>query len=251
MGVNSDIAVTRQGSTQIIRFDRLAKKNAITRAMYAAMTAALEAAETDDAVAVHVVLGGEGVFSAGNDIADFAAATAASGPALGDEVLGFLDALTRLEKPIVSGVDGMAVGIGTTMHLHCDLTLATPRAVFRTPFVDLGLVPEGGSSLLGPAMMGRQRAFALLALGEDLPAQAALAAGLIWRVVPEDVLEDQVMATAERLAAKPPQALRTAKALLVGDRQAVRARIDDEARHFAERLGSAEAQAAFARFLKR
>ena len=155
------------------------------------------------------------------------------------------------QKPIVSGVDGIAVGIGTTINLHCDLTFATPRTEFRTPFVDLGAGAGSGSSLLVPTVIGHQRAFALLGLGEPLSAERALAAGLIYAVVPEDALEAETLAAAENIAAKPPEALRIARDLMRGPRDALVARISEEAEHFRARLKSDEARAAFAAFLAR
>src|SRR5690606_7896262 len=142
---------------QVIRLNRPEKKNAITRAMYAAMTAALTDAEADPAVRASVFLGTSGCFSAGNDLADFMAF--AMGGTMGREVIDFLHALASHGKPLVSAVDGLAIGIGTTIHLHCDLTFAAPQSLFRTPFVDLALVPEAASSLLAPRLMGHQRAF--------------------------------------------------------------------------------------------
>src|SRR3546814_5409257 len=118
--------------------------------------------------------------------------------------------------------------LGTTIHLHCDLTFATPESSFRTPFVDLGLVPEAGSSLLAPAIMGRQQAFALLAMGEAFPAERAKAAGLIYEVVEASKLEETVLAAAEAIAAKPPEALRIARDLMRAPRDAVVARIEEE-----------------------
>src|SRR5688572_26051306 len=174
-------------SVQVIRFNRPAKKNAITRAMYAKMANALTVAGTDDAVRVTVFLGTEGCFSAGNDMADFMAF--AMGGTMGQEVLDFLRALAGAAKPVVSGVDGLAIGIGTTIHLHCDLTIASARSVFKTPFVDLALVPEAASSLIAPRIMGHQRAFALLAAGEPLTAGEAVDAGLIWKIVGADAVE--------------------------------------------------------------
>src|SRR5690606_14551689 len=156
------ILVERHGPVQVVRMNRPDKKNALTRAMYRAMSQALSAGDADPAIRVHVFLGVPGAFSAGNDLNDFMAV--ADGGEGGAEVWDFLLGLAGAQKPVVSGVDGIAVGIGVTLNLHCDLTFATPRTLFRTPFVDLGLVPEAGSSLLAPAMLGRQRAFALLAL---------------------------------------------------------------------------------------
>ncbi len=176
---------------------------------------------------------------------------AASGGDLGNEVLDFLNALASAKKPIVSGVDGLAIGIGTTIHLHCDLTFATPHALFRTPFVDLGLVPEAASSLLAPPLMGHQKAFALLALGHGFTAEAAQEAGIVYRVVADDALEAEVMKAAEEIAAKPPQAMQIARALIRMPAEKVSERIAREARHFAERLTSDEAREAVMAFLSR
>jgi len=247
--MSEHVTIERRGAVQVIRMNRPEKKNALTRAMYAAMTEALKAGDADKDVRVHVFLGVPGAFSAGNDINDFMAF--AAGGALGEEVIDFLIALARSEKPMVSGVDGIAVGIGTTINLHCDLTLATSRTVFRTPFVDLGLVPEAGSSLLAPAIIGRQQAFALLGLGHGFSADRAKTAGLIYDVVDEDDLEREVFAAADEIAAKPPEALRIARELMRGPRDALVARIHEEVRYFGERLRSAEARSAFQAFMNR
>lgn len=243
------IIVERRGAVQTIRMNRPDKKNAITRAMYAAMAAALQSGDADPEIRVHVFFGVPGAFSAGNDLADFmAVAVGAEG---GAEVWDFLLALAQSEKPVLSGVDGIAVGIGTTLNLHCDLTFATPRTVFKTPFVDLGLVPEAGSSLLVPAVLGRQQAFAMLGLGEGFSAERAKAAGLIYDVVAEDVLEATVLTAAEAVAAKPPQALKIARDLMRAPREAVVARIREEGEHFGQRLKSDEAKQAFLAFMSR
>jgi enoyl-CoA hydratase/carnithine racemase len=247
--LNEHVLVERRGAAQLIRMNRPDKKNAITRAMYRAMADALAAGDADPGIRVQVFLGVPGAFSAGNDLADFMAV--AIGGEGGTEVWDFLLALAGAEKPLVSGVDGIAVGIGATLNLHCDLTFATPRTAFHTPFVDLGLVPEAASSLLVPAVLGHQRAFALLGLGEPLPAERALAAGLIHAVVPEDRLEAETLAAAEKIAAKPPEALKIARDLMRGPREPVLARIREEAGHFRARLKSDEARAAFAAFLSR
>ncbi|MBZ9964942.1 crotonase/enoyl-CoA hydratase family protein [Mesorhizobium sp. BR1-1-2] len=243
------ILVERQGAIQIIRLNRPDKKNALTRAMYARMSQTLAEGDADPAVRVHVFLGVPGAFSSGNDLADFM--VVATGGEGGTEVWDFLMALARVEKPIVSGVDGIAVGIGTTLNLHCDLTFATPRTVFRTPFVDLGLVPEAGSSLLVPRILGQQGAFALLGLGEGFSAERAKAAGLIYEVVEEGALEASVLAAAGQIAAKPPQALRIARDLMRGPREHLVARIGEESEHFRERLKSDEARAALTAFMTR
>jgi len=243
------IIVERRGAVQSILIDRPEKRNALTRTMYAAMAYALAQGDADAAIRAHLILGVPGAFSSGNDIADFMAA--AMGGDAGGEVLDFLRALVTARKPVISAADGVAVGIGATMHFHCDLTFATPRTEFRTPFVDLGLVPEAGSSLLAPALLGRQQAFALLGLGEPLSAEKALAAGLIYRVVAEEELEAAAWSAAETVAAKPPEALRIARDLMLGSREALVARIEEEARHFRLRLKSDEARSAFTAFMNR
>lgn len=243
------ILIERRADIQIIRMNRPEKKNAITRAMYSAMAAALSEADADPSIRVSVFLGVPGAFSSGNDLADFLAV--AQGGESGTEVFDFLLALARSQKPVLSGVDGIAVGIGTTINLHCDLTFATPRTVFKTPFVDLGLVPEAGSSLLAPSLLGRQQAFALLGLGEGFSAEKAKDTGLIYAVVAEDRLEETVLAAAREIAAKPPEALKIARDLMLGDRSQLVARIKEEGAHFTARLKSDEARNAFMAFMAR
>ena len=243
------VIVEPLGAVQLIRMNRPDKKNALTRAMYAKMSAALIDGDADPAIRAHVILGVPGAFSAGNDIADFM--TYAVGGELGQEVIDFLLTIATTQKPIVSGVDGIAVGIGTTLNLHCDLTFASRRTVFRTPFVDLGLVPEAASSLIMPAIVGRQQAFALLALGQGFSADRAKTAGLIYDVVDEDDLERDVFAAAEEIASKPAEALKIARDLLRGPREPIVARIREEAELFGERLRSDEARAAMAAFMNR
>ncbi len=247
--MSQHVEISREGAVQIIRLNRPDKKNAITRAMYDAMRLGLENAEADAAVRCHVFLGVPGAFSAGNDMQDFLTYATSGGEML--EVINFLECLARLKKPVVSGVDGLAIGIGTTIHLHCDLTLATPRSVFRTPFVDLGLVPEAASSLLMPAIVGHQRAFALLALGDDFTAEAALRAGLIHALASEDELEASTLSLAARVAARAPEALQIARRLMKPPPETIIARIHEEEKLFGERLRSNEAREAFMAFMNR
>lgn len=244
------IQITRDGALSIIRMNRPDKKNAITRAMYGAMTEAFHAGEADDALRCHVLFGVPGAFSSGNDMQDFLS-FAMSGETGLPEVIGFLEAVSGLKKPLVSGVDGLAIGIGMTVNLHCDLTLATPRSHFRTPFVDLALVPEAASSLLVPAIAGHQRAYAMLAMGEGFSAQQAKDAGLIWDIVGEDELETKTLDLANRLAARAPEAMRITKSLIKGKPDVVRGRIYEEASLFGERLRSTEARDAFMAFMSR
>jgi len=253
--VSNHIVVERPaehgGAVQVIRFNRPEKKNALTQEMYATMVAALQDGDADQTVRTHVFLGTPECFTAGNDMQDFLHYAIHGRVAEGD-VGRFLKQLALVEKPMIAGVDGLAIGIGTTMHFHCDLTFATPRSVFRTPFVDLALLPEAGSSLLGPAAMGHQRAFALLAAGYGFSADEARAAGLIYKVVSIDTLENETMAAAADIASKPPQAMRIARDLLRGEeRDAVVARIEKESALFGERLSSPEVRAAFEAFLAR
>jgi enoyl-CoA hydratase/carnithine racemase len=247
--VSELVVVARDGPIQVIRLNRLEKKNAITRGMYAELSQALRDGDADQSVRCHVLFGTPGAFSAGNDLVDFLGV--ATGGESGPEVFDFLLSLANAGKPLISGVDGIAVGIGATLNLHCDLTFATPRSVFRTPFVDLGLVPEAGSSLLAPALLGPQLAFAMLALGEDLTAERALRAGLIYAVVEEDRLEAASLEAADRVAAKPPEALRIARDLMRGSRAVLIARIEEEIAHFDARLRSNEARAALTAFMTR
>ena len=243
-----DIRLERYGPVQILRLDRPAKKNAITSGMYDALAEALEAANGDDEVAVSVLLGSPGIFSAGNDIADFLR-VASEGHGIGEAVLRFVRALATSDRPLFAGVDGLAVGVGVTTLMHCDFVLATPRALFRTPFTALGLVPEAGSSLVAPGTMGHARAFELLVMGRDLDVEAALRAGLVNAIVEPAELEPKILAAARELAAKPRDAVLAARRLLKGDNSGLLARIEKEAEVFAERLASREAQAAFAAFM--
>jgi len=246
----SEIEVTRAGPVQVMRLNRAEKKNALTGAMYTALADALEAGDGDDGIAVHVVLGSGGVFSAGNDIGDFARSATGDGAVL-EAVLRFVRLLPRIRKPLIAGVDGLAVGIGTTLLLHCDLVYATPDARFRTPFLDLALVPEAGSSLLMPARFGYQRAFEMLVLGETFAAERLREAGLINAIIEPGGLEPHVLHVAALLAAKPPRALALARQLMRGDTARLAEVIEAELRVFSEQLRSAEAQEAFAAFLEK
>jgi enoyl-CoA hydratase/carnithine racemase len=248
--MSSHVEIATSDGVEVIRLVRPDKRNALTQDMYRALSDALVAGETDPAIRVRVLLGSGGHFSGGNDIADFLA-TAKGEQGTPREVLRFIETLPLLRKPLIAGVDGQAVGIGTTLLMHCDLVYATPRATFATPFLDLGLVPEAASSLLMPAVMGYARAFELLVLGETFTADRAREAGLVNTIVPADDLEAHVLDIAARLARKPPQALATAKRLLRGDGSVVLERTRAEAEEFARCLMSPEARAAFEAFFAR
>jgi enoyl-CoA hydratase/carnithine racemase len=242
-----EILATPSGAILELRLNRPDKKNAITAAMYAALADALAEAAEDPQIRVVTILGREGTFSSGNDLRDFQQ----SPPLDPDQpVFRFLSAISSFPKIIIAGVEGPAVGVGTTMLLHCDLVLAAPSAMFSMPFVDLGLVPEAASSLLLPELIGPQRAAKHLLLGDAFDAETALRYGLVTDIVAGD-LEARVHSVAERIAAKPPEAVRLTKRLIRSNQAAVQARIDEEARLFAGRLTSAEAAEAFAAFFEK
>ena len=244
------VIVQVRDGVQTIRFNRPEKKNALTREMYDATTHALIAGDASDEVAVHVFLGSPGVFTAGNDIKDFAGFDgSARDPDIGAS--GLIRRLPVVAKPMIAAVDGLAIGIGTTMLLHCDLVYASPAAIFRTPFLDLGVVPEAGSSLLAPLRLGAQRAFELLCLGEAFDAQRACQAGMVNQVVASDQLEAVALKAAARLAMKPPGALAAARKLMRGDTSTILAQIERESALFTERLSSDEAKEAFNAFLEK
>ncbi|MGI4879972.1 MAG: enoyl-CoA hydratase-related protein [Janthinobacterium lividum] len=246
------ISVTTADRICEIRFDRAAKKNAITVAMYAAMRDALRAAAADPAVRVVLFTAEGDSFTAGNDLADFLAAGDADEPAPDEApVHGFLEALATAAKPVVAAVAGNAVGIGTTMLLHCDIVVAATTARLQVPFVNLGLVPEAASSLLLPRLVGHQRASAMVLLGEVIDAATALATGLVNRVVSPESLDAEARAVATALAAKAPTAVRLAKALLKGASAATMARMAEENRHFAAQLRSAECKEAVTAFFEK
>lgn len=248
--MSEDIEISRNGRVQVIRLNRPAKKNAMTAAMYKAMTGALHHGDASPEVSAHVFLGLPGMFTAGNDMHDFLAA-AQGGASRVEDVLNFVRALPKVTKPLVAGVCGFAVGVGVTMLFHFDLVYASPLAAFSTPFLNLGLVPEAGSSLIAPQLMGHRRAFEMLVLGEPFPAERALAAGLVNEIVPADSLEEKAIGAAALLASKPPQALAIARKLLRGGGADISKRIEEEAALFKERLTSPEALEAFRAFLEK
>ena len=246
--MNKIISESRDGILRI-EINRPDKKNALTAAMYQAMADAIKAAEGDSKVRVVLIHGKADLFTAGNDLQDFL-----DNPPRDDNrpVFQFLYGISQAQKPIVAAVAGVAVGIGTTMLLHCDLVYAAPNARLQLPFVNLGLVPEAASSLLLPALLGYQRAAELLLLGEPFTAQKGKEIGLVTEVVPEDQLYDTAMAQAKKLAGKPAASLRLTKKLMkLGHMDAVAQRIKLESDHFGERLASPEAKEAFSAFLEK
>ena len=244
------VIVTDDGPVRTVRMNRPEKKNALTMAMYDAMAAAIESAPQNPVTRCLLIAGAPTAFCAGNDIGDFLQA-AVTGGALGAPILRFLHALARCEMPLIAAVQGNAVGVGTTMLLHCDHVVAASNARFATPFVGLGLVPEAASSLLAPRLMGQARAFSLLVMGRPLGADAAQAAGLVNTVVAPEAVEAEAMKAAQEIAALPPHGVLASRRLMRGKPDEIIARIDEEAELFKTRLQSAEARAAFEAFLTR
>ena len=240
------IQQTIDNNVLLLEICRNNKKNALTTAMYTDLADAIQQASENEQVRVIVLTGGEN-FSAGNDLKDFLNNPPAS---IDAPVFRFMDILTKCPLPVVTAVDGAAVGIGTTLLLHTDLNYCTARTRFSLPFVNLGLVPEYASSLLLPKMIGHAKAAELIMLGEPFSAEQALNIGLVNAIFePQEVLA-QAMTTAQKLAAKPPNALRQTKALLKGNITAITERIHAEADVFRERLASKEAQQIMAAFFK-
>lgn len=245
----SDILIADRGPVRVIRMNRLDKKNALTLPMYSAMADAIAGTAYKADIRCVVIAGGPDVFCAGNDIGDFM--KAAQGGGLGQPILDFLHALVRCDKPVVAAVNGNAVGVGTTMLLHCDYVVAGSAARLSTPFVGLGLVPEAASSLVAPKLMGHARAFALLVMGLPLSAEEAKEAGIVNAVVAPDATDAAALAAAEKIAALPAQGVLMSRRLMRGSVDEIIKRIDDEAEAFKTRLQSQEAQAAFMAFLNR
>ena len=246
--MSNPIEVSTANGVQVIRMNRPDKKNALTAKMYGEMAAAVNSAKTDPSIKASLFLGVRGAFSAGNDIADFMQ-IAMTGKRSSMDVFDFLEAIIMSEKPLLAGVDGLAIGVGTTMLMHCDYVIASDTSSFSTPFVDLGLVPEAGSSLIAPRIMGHHKAFELLALGAKWSAGDASSAGLVNKVVASAELESVAVAVSQTLAAKPPEALAISRKLIRGDRSDILARMKEEAVLFGERLSSDEAKAAFLAFM--
>jgi enoyl-CoA hydratase/carnithine racemase len=244
----SEVLTVRTGGVLELALNRPGKKNALTGAMYRTLIAGLIEAEADDSIGVVLLRAEGGMFSAGNDIADFAAAALS-----GEEIAAveFIRRIARFQKPVVAAVEGLAVGVGVTMLLHCDLVYVAPDASFSMPFTDLGLLPEAGSSLLLPRRAGMARASAWLLLGETFSAHDALAAGLVNAILPREELLGNARAKAAALAAKPRAALLEARRFLRGDQAEIDARIEAELVAFRRALSSPAAAAAIAGFLNK
>lgn len=243
-----NIRTEKSGNVLTITFDRPDKKNALLTSMYADATTALKSAVDDKDVRVVVVTGTEDSFTAGNDLKDFLENPPMS---LDAPVFQFMTCLSQFPKPVIAAVNGMAIGIGTTLLFHCDLVYAVPGAQFQLPFVNIAIVPEFASTLLLPRTVGNARAAEMLLLGEAFSTERAENLGIINAVIAPEDLTETVMKTANELAAKPPGALRQAKALMRANSAETSERIALEANAVRESLNSAEFKEAATAFLEK
>ena len=236
----------------MITLRRPEKKNAITQEMYRAMSEAIDTAQNNPDIRCMIITGGSGVFTAGNDLEDFLKdGTSNTDTPRASNATKFLYSLAHNVKPIIAAVDGVAIGIGTTMLFHCDYVLASKTATFSTPFIHLGLVPEGASSLLMPRTMGYQRAFATLVMGRTISADDARVAGFVNVVVAPGHTEAEARKVAREICALPAEAVAISRKLLKLPPEDLTRRIDQESHLFGERMRSKEAVAAFQAFFSR
>ena len=243
----SEITSTRIGQTQVIRFNRPEKMNAITRDMYAGLTSALNDAAGDFGVRTVVITSEGDHFTAGNDIKDFMANPPTEESS---DVARFLASLLEFPKPLIAAVKGNAVGVGTTMLLHCDIVITSPNTSFSMPFTSLGLVPEAGSTKLFPELVGYQRAARIFMTGDPFTADEAKEMGLVETITSDP--EKVAMEIAEQIGQQPPQAIINTKALMkAGKHDAVAAVMKAEFQIFALALQSEEAADAFMKFMSK
>lgn len=247
--MTAHIVTELQDRILTIRFNRPDKKNAVTTEMYEGLTAALQTGEQDPQVRVLLIAGSADCFTSGNDLADFL-----KRPPEGDDspVARFMRTLATARKPIVAAVNGIAVGVGTTLLLHCDLVYAGAKTRFHMPFVNIGICPEFASTYLLPRLMGHQRAAELTLLAEPFDAAKAREVGIVNAVYPNEETESRAREAALKLAAQPPAALRTSKALLKRWREdVVLDAIRIEADEFIPMLGREEAREAMSAFMEK
>jgi len=243
------IRVEVDGAVTTIAFNRPQKKNAITAAMYQQAADAMKQADTNEVVRVLLITGDDGAFTAGNDLEDFLRS-----PPQGEDspVTQFMNTLRAMTKPVVAAVPGLAIGIGTTLLMHCDLVYAADSARFAMPFTPLGLCPEFASSYLFPRMAGYQRAAEKLLLGDAFTADEAVQMGLVSKVMPEDSLPSFVAAQAAKLASLPTESLRITKKMMKKDLAVgIEAAMQEELQHFTRLLQGPDAKEAFSAFIEK
>ena len=245
------VIVTDEEATRVITLRRPEKKNALTQNMYAQMSHAIDTAQNNPDIRCMIITGGSGVFTAGNDLDDFMKAGADKSGERPMNAVKFLHSLVHNTKPIIAAVDGIAIGIGTTMVFHCDYVLASTSATFSTPFIHLGLVPEGASSLLVPLAMGHQRAFSMLVMGRPVSAADAKIAGFVNEVVAPGHTETEARKVAREICELPAEAVSLSRKLLKRAPEDLVRRIEQESHLFGERMSSKEAMAAFQSFFAR
>ena len=243
------VLVNIEGPIMTLSLNRPDKKNALTNAMYGVLADGLQRAHDDPAIRCIIIRSEGDSFTAGNDLSDFASISAGAGPAV-RHVTRFLHGLAAADKPIVAAVHGLAVGVGTTLLLHCDVVCVTEQARLITPFVNLALVPEAASSLLLQARIGYARAFSMIALGEHVDGKTAVEWGLARYLAAPEALHAKALAVAHTLAEKPIGALRATKRLM-RDCALIAQTMDHETVVFAERLKSPEAAEAFRAFAEK
>jgi enoyl-CoA hydratase/carnithine racemase len=246
------IIVKDENQTRMITMRRPEKKNTLTQQMYLAMSDAIDTAQSNPDIRCLIITGRSGVFTAGHDIADFlqSATTGDDGPRRKNAMI-FLQSLIQNKKPIVAAVDGIAIGIGTTLVLHCDFVVASTAASFSSPYIHYGLPPEGATSLLLPQLIGHQRAFSMLVMGRAVSAEEAREAGFVNMVVPPGHAVTEAQKVAREICALPPDAVAIARRMLRLPSDELIRRIELENKVFGERMRSPEAVAAFKAFFTR
>ncbi len=242
------IQITTGGALAEIVFNRPDRKNALNNEMYDALTVALETLGADPAIRCILFTGAPGAYCAGNDVKEFISAPPLTADA---PVFRMLRRLSTTDKVLIAAVNGMAIGIGVTMLLHCDLVVASYTATFQLPFINLAIVPEAASSLLLPRLIGHQRSMEMLLLGDPIDAARAQAYGFVNHVVEPDQLLLTARALAGRITAKPPQALLAIKRLVKSGTTDVQARMTEENAALAERIISAEGKEAVSALIEK
>ncbi|MBS0331540.1 MAG: enoyl-CoA hydratase/isomerase family protein [Proteobacteria bacterium] len=250
--MDKHVLIDLEGGVLTLTLNRPEKKNALTRAMYAALGEAIDGANDDPQARCVLIQANGDMFTAGNDMADFAAVNAGDPQAQAAQRGGnpLLAALGRAKKPLVAAVQGRAVGVGVTMLLHCDLVYVAEEALLTTPFVNLALLPEAASSILLPARIGHARAFSMFVLGEAVSGRQAEAWGLANAAVPAGEVQARARAAAEAVAARPPASVALTKSLM-REPERIAERMALEGQHFIRQLASAEAREAFAAFAEK